>query len=139
MAHFISKDVFQHWKEGLQSIVRRFPLTLFFTIASCLSLMYLNHDLSNGGEMKGFEFFLMFYPLTATVLSLTLHLWTENMRQRLKKWCHTCHLAGSVYLLGHRIRAVHWTKHCRRHMRRCDARGLVHTAFRATSERPSSH
>lgn len=86
MVHFISKDAFKHWKEGLQSIVQRFPLTLFFTIASCLSLIYLNHDLSNGGEMKGFEFFLMFYPLTATVLSLTLHLWTESMRQRLKAW-----------------------------------------------------
>lgn len=102
MAHFISKDVFQHWKEGLQSIVQRFPLTLFFTIASCLSLMYLNHDLSNGGEMKGFEFFLMFYPLTATVLSLTLHLWTENMRQRLKKWgwqgaIHALWLALCIY------------------------------------------
>lgn len=102
MAHFISKDAFKHWKEGLQSIVQRFPLTLFFTIASCLSLIYLNHDLSNGGEMKGFEFFLMFYPLTATVLSLTLHLWTEGMRQRLKAWgwqggLHALWLALCIY------------------------------------------
>lgn len=102
MVHFISKDAFKHWKEGLQSIVQRFPLTLFFTIASCLSLIYLNHDLSNGGEMKGFEFFLMFYPLTATVLSLTLHLWTEDMRQRLKAWgwqgaIHALWLALCIY------------------------------------------
>lgn len=76
MVHFISKDAFKHWKEGLQSIVQRFPMTLFFTIASCLSLMYLNHDLHYDGQTKEFEFFLMFYPLTATVLSLTLHLWT---------------------------------------------------------------
>lgn len=102
MAHFMSKDAFKHWKEGLQSIVQRFPLTLFFTIASCLSLIYLNHDLSNGGEMKGFEFFLMFYPLTATILSLTLHLWTEDMRQRLKAWgwqggLHALWLALCIY------------------------------------------
>ena len=102
MVHFMSKDAFKHWKEGLQSIVQRFPLTLFFTIASCLSLIYLNHDLNNGGEMKGFEFFLMFYPLTATILSLTLHLWTEGMRQRLKAWgwqggLHALWLALCIY------------------------------------------
>lgn len=102
MAHFISKDAFKHWKEGLQSIVQRFPLTLFFTIASCLSLMYLNHYLLYDGQTKGFEFFLMFYPLTATILSLTLHLWTEDMRQRLKArgWqggLHALWLALCIY------------------------------------------
>lgn len=102
MVHFISKDAFKHWKEGLQSIVRRFPLTLFFTIASCLSLMCLNHDLLFDGQTKQLEFFFVFYPLTATILSLTLHLWTEGMRQRLKAWgwqggLHALWLALCIY------------------------------------------
>jgi len=102
MAHFMSKDAFKHWKEGLQSIVRRFPLTLFFTIASCLSLMYLNHYLLYDGQTKEYEFFLMIYPFTATILSLTLHLWTEDMRQRLKAWgwqgaIHALWLALCIY------------------------------------------
>lgn len=102
MVHFISKDAFKHWKEGLQSIVQRFPLTLFFTIASCLSLIYLNHDLLFDGQNKQLEFFFVFYPLTATILSLTLHLWTEGMRQRLKAWgwqggLHALWLALCIY------------------------------------------
>lgn len=102
MAHFMSKDAFKHWKEGLQSIVQRFPLTLFFTIASCLSLIYLNHDLLFDGQNKQLEFFFVFYPLTATILSLTLHLWTEDMRQRLKAWgwqggLHALWLALCIY------------------------------------------
>lgn len=102
MVHFMSKDAFKHWKEGLQSIVQRFPLTLFFTIASCLSLIYLNHDLLFDGQNKQLEFFFVFYPLTATILSLTLHLWTEDMRQRLKAWgwqggLHALWLALCIY------------------------------------------
>ena len=102
MVHFMSKDAFKHWKEGLQSIVQRFPLTLFFTIASCLSLIYLNHHLLFDGQNKQLEFFFVFYPLTATILSLTLHLWTEDMRQQLKAWgwqggLHALWLALCIY------------------------------------------
>lgn len=102
MTHFMSKDTFRHWQEGLQSIVQRFPMTLFFTIASCLSLMCLNHDLLFDGQTKQLEFFLVFYPLTATILSLMLHLWTEDMRQRLKAWgwqgvLHALWLALCIY------------------------------------------
>lgn len=102
MTHFMSKDTFRHWQEGLQSIVQRFPMTLFFTIASCLSLMCLNHDLLFDGQTKQLEFLLVFYPLTATILSLMLHLWTEDMRQRLKAWgwqgvLHALWLALCIY------------------------------------------
>lgn len=100
--NFLRNVSILNWQRQFQNIAVRFPLTLLSALASCISLIYLNHFLHNGPPMGGREFFILFYPLTAMPLSLTLNLWTEDMQNKRKGWLiqgigHCLWLALCIY------------------------------------------
>src|SRR5574344_412562 len=70
--------------DRLKACCARFPLALFFFL--CLTVMSIIHV--HRGEFLGdrFFFFSIYYPATAAFLSLSLHLWCEEMKRQLLKW-----------------------------------------------------
>ena len=68
------------WKELKDSFVagcRRFPVVLLFLLIATINAIVLNHD--NDSISSHTEFLMMFYPLTAALLSLALRLWSEEV------------------------------------------------------------
>ena len=84
--NLIKKNSLQNWRQKLQEIALRFPLTLVYIVASTLSLMYVQHHWMDGRAFSGLAFFLSFYPVSAAMLSLMLHLCTEESTGRLRRW-----------------------------------------------------
>ena len=68
------------WKELKDLFVagcRRFPVVLLFLLIPTIDAIVLNHD--HGNISPRTEFLMMFYPLTAALLSLALRLWSEEV------------------------------------------------------------
>ena len=68
------------WKELKDLFVagcRRFPVVLLFLLIATIDAIVLNHD--HGNISPRTEFLMMFYPLTAALLSLALRLWSEEV------------------------------------------------------------
>ena len=60
--------------------VRRFPVAMLFTLFLTGFLIFMNH----GGKVGNkWEFFLVFYPATASLLAVALTLITEDFKNRL--------------------------------------------------------
>lgn len=81
LGHWFQK-IIQTFNGTLQSNLKRFPITLFFTIAlTC----YLCYFVSNHDENKKLNWIIGYYLSVGTLLSLTLHLWCEEMKRIIPK------------------------------------------------------
>ena len=79
--HWLQKTI-QTFNGPLQSNLKRFPVTLFFTIAlTC----YLCYFVSNHDDNKKLHWIIAYYLSVGTLLSLTLHLWCEEMKSIIPK------------------------------------------------------
>lgn len=79
--HWLQKTI-QTFNGTLQSNLKRFPVTLFFTIAlTC----YLCYFVSNHDDNKKLHWIIAYYLSVGTLLSLTLHLWCEEMKSIIPK------------------------------------------------------
>ena len=71
------------WKELKDAFVagcRRFPIVLLFLLIATINAIVLNHD--DDSISSRAEFLMMFYPLTAALLSLALRLWSEEVSKK---------------------------------------------------------
>ncbi|EJW93553.1 hypothetical protein, membrane [gut metagenome] len=81
--------------DSFRNCLKRFPVTICFAVALSVFLCYLYA--SEGEESKRVLIVWRYYLAVGTLLSLSLHLWTEEMRGLLRKV--TTHLIGHALLL----------------------------------------
>lgn len=75
--------------ERMGALVKRFPTTVLFTIVYTIILLMLIWDADFFPENDASLFMLCFYPPTAAILGLSLHLWSEGQaNQRRSKLIH---------------------------------------------------
>ena len=87
------------WKELKDAFVagcRRFPIVLLFLLIATINAIVLNHDDENISSRA--EFLMMFYPLTASLLSLALRLWSEEVSK--KSLSNIVQVIAHLLLLG---------------------------------------
>lgn len=102
LGHWFQK-IIQTFNGTLQSNLKRFPITLFFTIAlTC----YLCYFVSNHDENKKLNWIIGYYLSVGTLLSLTLHLWCEEMKGIIPKIAvqagmHLLLILDAIYLYSY--------------------------------------
>lgn len=102
LGHWFQK-IIQTFNGTLQSNLKRFPVTLFFTIAlTC----YLCYFVSNHDENKKLNWIIGYYLSVGTLLSLTLHLWCEEMKRIIPKIAvqagmHLLLILDAIYLYSY--------------------------------------
>lgn len=102
LGHWFQK-IIQTFNGTLQSNLKRFPITLFFTIAlTC----YLCYFVSNHDENKKLNWIIGYYLSVSTLLSLTLHLWCEEMKRIIPKIAvqagmHLLLILDAIYLYSY--------------------------------------
>lgn len=102
LGHWFQK-IIQTFNGTLQSNLKRFPITLFFTIAlTC----YLCYFVSNHDENKKLNWIIGYYLSVGTLLSLTLHLWCEEMKRIISKIAvqagmHLLLILDTIYLYSY--------------------------------------
>lgn len=102
LGHWFQK-IIQTFNGTLQSNLKRFPITLFFTIAlTC----YLCYFVSNHDENKKLNWIIGYYLSVGTLLSLTLHLWCEEMKRIIPKIAvqagmHLLLILDAIYLYSY--------------------------------------
>lgn len=102
LGHWFQK-IIQTFNGTLQSNLKRFPITLFFTIAlTC----YLCYFVSNHDENKKLNWIIGYYLSVGTLLSLTLHLWCEEMKRIISKIAvqagmHLLLILDAIYLYSY--------------------------------------
>lgn len=102
LGHWFQK-IIQTFNGTLQSNLKRFPITLFFTIAlTC----YLCYFVSNHDENKKLNWIIGYYLSVGTLLSLTLHLWCEEMKRLIPKIAvqagmHLLLILDAIYLYSY--------------------------------------
>lgn len=102
LGHWFQK-IIQTFNGTLQSNLKRFPITLFFTIAlTC----YLCYFVSNHNENKKLNWIIGYYLSVGTLLSLTLHLWCEEMKRIIPKIAvqagmHLLLILDAIYLYSY--------------------------------------
>lgn len=102
LGHWFQK-IIQTFNGTLQSNLKRFPITLFFTIAlTC----YLCYFVSNHDENKKLNWIIGYYLSVGTLLSLTLHLWCEEMERIIPKIAvqagmHLLLILDAIYLYSY--------------------------------------
>lgn len=102
LGHWFQK-IIQTFNGTLQSNLKRFPVTLFFTIAlTC----YLCYFVSNHDENKKLNWIIGYYLSVGTFLSLTLHLWCEEMKRIIPKIAvqagmHLLLILDAIYLYSY--------------------------------------
>lgn len=94
---YTSTELFDKFK----ACCARFPLSLFFFLCLTVTSIILVHHYK--GHDDQLLFFLLYYPATAAILSLSLHLWCEEMIGKLRKWMiqiavHVVWLLSAIYL-----------------------------------------
>lgn len=70
--------------DRFEAVIKRFPATLMFTAAFTIILMMLIWNTEFFPEGDASLFMLLFYPPTAVILALSLHLWSEEQADRKK-------------------------------------------------------
>lgn len=102
LGHWFQK-IIQTFNGTLQSNLKRFPITLFFTIAlTC----YLCYFVSNHDENKKLNWIIGYYLSVGTLFSLTLHLWCEEMKRIIPKIAvqagmHLLLILDAIYLYSY--------------------------------------
>lgn len=102
LGHWLQKNI-QTFTGTLQTNLKRFPVTLFFTIAlTC----YLCYFVSNHDEHKKLNWIIGYYLSVGTLLSLTLHLWGEEMKRLITKivvqaGMHLLLILDAIYLYSY--------------------------------------
>lgn len=102
LGHWFQK-IIQTFNGTLQSNLKRFPITLFFTIAlTC----YLCYFVSNHDENKKLNWIIGYYLSVGTLLSLTMHLWCEEMKRLIPKIAvqagmHLLLILDAIYLYSY--------------------------------------
>lgn len=102
LGHWFQK-IIQTFNGTLQITLKRFPITLFFTIAlTC----YLCYFVSNHDENKKLNWIIGYYLSVGTLLSLTLHLWCEEMKRIIPKIAvqagmHLLLILDAIYLYSY--------------------------------------
>lgn len=102
LGHWFQK-IIQTFNGTLQNNLKRFPITLFFTIAlTC----YLCYFVSNHDENKKLNWIIGYYLSVGTLLSLTLHLWCEEMKRIIPKIAvqagmHLLLILDAIYLYSY--------------------------------------
>lgn len=102
LGHWFQK-IIQTFNGTLQSNLKRFPITLFFTIVlTC----YLCYFVSNHDENKKLNWIIGYYLSVGTLLSLTLHLWCEEMKRIIPKIAvqagmHLLLILDAIYLYSY--------------------------------------
>ena len=61
---------------------RRFPIVLLFLLIETINAIVLNHNSESFSERT--RFLMVFYPITAALLSLALQLWSEEVSKNKK-------------------------------------------------------
>lgn len=99
----LSRFAPRHMAQTIASSTRRFPLTIAFVTLLTIAAIYLTHfgNKKIGGDMA---FFIIYWPATAAVLSLSLALWAEELKPGSKVLqvlvqavVHMAWLGGAVY------------------------------------------
>ena len=68
--------------DTIRSGIQRFPLTVFFSVALTVCLIVLEYKGYNSIS-NDWKFFMIWYPLTGLMLSLSLSLWLEEHTEKL--------------------------------------------------------
>lgn len=68
----------------IEALLKRFPMTVLFTIAFTIILLLLIWDSDFFPSSDAVLFMLFFYPPTAAILGLSLHLWSEEQTNKSK-------------------------------------------------------
>lgn len=95
-SNFIEKAVYTI-AEAFQNCLKRFPVTVCFVFALTGHLIYL---CASDGKVPDDKLFytISYYFSVGTLLSLTLHLWSEEMKRKAAK--AVTHLTGNLLLLA---------------------------------------
>ena len=95
-SNFIEKAVYTI-AEAFQNCLKRFPVTVCFVFALTGHLIYL---CASDGKVPDDKLFytISYYFSVGTLLSLTLHLWSEEMKRKAAK--AVTHLTGHLLLLA---------------------------------------
>ena len=81
----IFKDIsLKNATERLQAVVHRFPTTILFTVAFTIVLLLLIWENDFVPDSDAVLFMIAFYPPTAALLGLSMHLWTEEQADKHK-------------------------------------------------------
>lgn len=86
--------------------LRRYPVTLLLMVVTFFSLLHVNHVMQDSDARDGLRYFLLVYPASAMLLSLMLHLCTQNGRKRYVTIA--LHGGGHALWLG---LCVYWALH----------------------------
>lgn len=97
MARSFVKRTVHTVAEAFQNCLRRFPVTVCFVFALTGHLIYLCAVDGKASDNKLLYTF-SYYLSVGTLLSLTLHLWSEEMKKKTNKVI--THLIGHALLLG---------------------------------------
>ena len=68
----------------VEALLRRFPITVLFTVAFTIIILLLIWDNDFFPNSDAVLFMICFYPPTAALLGLSLHLWSEEQTNRHK-------------------------------------------------------
>ena len=86
--------IFHTASEAFQNCLKRFPVTVCFIFALTAFLFYLVSE----WHMSQPQAALLYYLSVGTLLSLTLHLWCEEIKRKALKW--TAQIAGHALLIA---------------------------------------
>lgn len=103
LGHWLQKTI-QTFNGTLQINLKRFPITLFFILSLTCYLCYL--VTANQPENKKLYWILGYYLSVGTLLSLSLHLWCEEIKSLIKKsiiqtGAHALLIADAFYLYSY--------------------------------------
>ena len=96
--HFF-KRAFNTVGEAFQNCLKRFPITVCFVLALCVFLCYLVSAKTEGLDKQSAV--LLYYFSIGTLLSLSLHLWSEEVKNRIRKVL--VHVAAHALLIADAI------------------------------------
>jgi hypothetical protein len=91
---WIEKISYKGVSERLETVIKRFPVAVLFTIIYTIIALMLLWDKDLIPNSDALFFIIMFYPPTALLLGVSLHLWSEE--QTNFKRAHIVHLIAQV-------------------------------------------
>ncbi len=101
MEMFLGRYSWNELKDSFVAGCHRFPIVLLFLLIATINAIVLNHE--NNAFSGRTEFLMIFYPLSAAILSLALQLWSEEVRNKMvsisvQVIAHVLLLGSSIWL-----------------------------------------